>query len=189
MKTLPSVSLALRWTALGLVALAALGALACGNDPPPGARPIGAESGTGAPSSAPAPSAMPGPQVPSPNAPRVVSLDPPDGATGVDPSRTTLSVTFDQPMDPQGWAWVIEDPTTAPDVGEAHFDASGRTNTVGVKLEPNRDYVVWINSQTYTYFKGVDGTPAAPYRWTFSTAGSAAASDLPLVSSRGGGGS
>jgi len=99
----------------------------------------------------------------------VVALDPPDGAHGVDPSRTTLSVTFDRTMDPQGWAWVVEDAATAPDIGEAHFDPSGRTNTVEVTLEPNRDYVVWINSQTYSYFKSVDGTSAEPYRWTFHT--------------------
>jgi hypothetical protein len=188
MQTLPTVVHSLRRSAFALLALAALsglGAVACGNDLPPGARPIGAEDeGGGTPAPTAAPSAVPGPQVPSPNAPRVVALDPPDGATGIDPSRTTLSVTFDRPMDPQGWAWVIEDAATAPDIGEAHFDASGLTNTVDVTLEPNRDYVVWINSQTYTYFKGVDGTPAVPYRWTFSTAGGAGEGDLPLISSR-----
>jgi len=196
MHALPTLSLRLRWTAfalLALLALAGLGTLACGDDLPPGARPIGESTDGAAPSAAPASSA-PGPQAPNPNAPQVVALDPADGATGVDPSRTTLSVTFDRPMDPQGWAWVVEDAATAPDIGEAHFDLGGRTNTVDVQLEPNRDYVVWINSQTYTYFKGVDGTPAVPYRWTFSTGGAAgtnggegaatSADELPMVSSR-----
>jgi Bacterial Ig-like domain len=101
--------------------------------------------------------------------PHVVAFDPPDGATDVDPSRTTLAVTFDRPMDPQGWAWVIEGPDTAPDLGEASFDAGGTTNTVAAHLEPGRTYVVWINSASYDHFRDRSGTPVVPVRWTFTT--------------------
>ncbi len=101
--------------------------------------------------------------------PSVVAFDPQNGAIDVDPSRTTLSVTFDREMDPDGWAWVIENPTTAPDLGEAHFDAGDRTNTVAVKLQPGRDYVIWINSTQYSHFRDRAGTAATPVRWTFST--------------------
>jgi hypothetical protein len=118
--------------------------------------------------------------------PHVVVFDPPDGATDVDPSRTTLSVTFDRPMDPQGWAWVIEGPETAPDLGEARFDAGGTTNTVAAHLEPGRNYVVWINSERFDHFRDRAGTPATPVRWTFSTrpaagAAPAAAAKPPAV--------
>lgn len=105
------------------------------------------------------------------NAPHAVVFDPPNGATGVDPSRTSLSVTFDRPMDPQGWAWVIESKATSPDLGDSAWDAAVRTNTVQAKLEPGRDYVLWVNSPQYPYFKDLAGTSAHPVRWTFSTAG------------------
>ncbi len=115
--------------------------------------------------------------------PHVVAFDPPDGAADVDPSRTTLAVTFDRPMDPQGWAWVIEGPDTAPDLGDASFDASGTTNTVAAHLEPGRTYVVWINSARYDHFRDRSGTPAVPVRWTFTTRSATAPAVAAAVAS------
>jgi len=106
--------------------------------------------------------------------PRVVALDPPNGAVGVDPERGSITVTFDREMDRQGWAWVIENPATAPETGESTFDASGRSNTVEVDLEPGRTYVVWVNSPEYPYFRDLAGVSAQPLRWSFSTRGEAA---------------
>ncbi len=74
--------------------------------------------------------------------PHVIAFDPPLGATNVDPARTTLSVTFDRVMDREGWAWVIEDKATAPDIGESTWDAEVRTNSAPVRLEPGKTYVV-----------------------------------------------
>ncbi len=102
--------------------------------------------------------------------PRVVAVDPPNGATGVDPARTSLSATFDREMDREGWAWVIEGPATAPDLGQSAWDAGGRTNTVAAQLEPGRTYVLWINSPQFAYFRDLAGRTSTPYRWTFSTA-------------------
>jgi hypothetical protein len=102
--------------------------------------------------------------------PRVVAVDPPLGARDVDPRRTSLSVTFDRPMDPVGWAWVTEDPATAPELGEAvTWSVDGRTCTVDTVLAPNRHYVLWINSERFDYFKDVSDVSAAPFRWDFST--------------------
>ena len=101
--------------------------------------------------------------------PHVIAFDPPLGATNVDPARTTLAVTFDRVMDREGWAWVIEDKATAPDIGESTWDAAVRTNSAPVRLEPGRTYVVWINSPQYSYFKDPQGRPATPVRWTFTT--------------------
>ena len=148
--------------AFGLAAGSLL--LACGAEPPP-AGPVT----TAAP---PAP-------------PQVVALDPPQGAVDVDPDRGHLAVTFDRPMDPEGWSWVIEAPETAPDLGAASFDPGGRTNTVVAKLQPGRTYVVWINSARYSYFRDRAGTPAAPLRWTFSTRPQAAVGMVPSGRGRG----
>lgn len=188
----PSLSSAVAPVLVLILALGALGA--CGDDVPPGARPISeaapssvppADGGAGAPTPQGAPA---GPTVAPASAPRAVEFDPPNGATDVDPARTTLSVTFDQQMNPQDWAWVVESAETAPKIGEARFDPMARVNTVDVQLEPGRDYVVWINSDQYQYFRGLDGTPAVPVRWTFSTrggeAGSGAGAPVGMVSSR-----
>jgi hypothetical protein len=127
-------------------------ATACGRDTPPAAAPAR-----------------------QPQGPRVVALDPPQGARDVDPGRGVMSVTFDRDMDPEGWSWVIERPETAPELGDARFVAGGRTNTVAVRLEPARTYVVWVNSPQYAYFRDRSGVTAEPLRWTFTTRGDTAA--------------
>jgi RNA polymerase sigma-70 factor (ECF subfamily) len=149
-------------TRLGWTGMLALLALACGRD---GGTPK--LSVTTTPNPAPAAAEAVGP-------PHVVAFDPPLGATNVDPARTVLAVTFDRPMDREGWAWVIEDKSTAPDIGESSWDASLRTNSAPVKLEPGKTYVVWINSPQYSYFKDPQGRPATPVRWSFTTRAAAA---------------
>jgi RNA polymerase sigma-70 factor (ECF subfamily) len=113
--------------------------------------------------------------------PRVLAFDPPQGATGVDPARTTLAVTFDREMDPEGWAWVIENEATAPEVGESSWDATTRTNTVAVRLAPGRRYVLWINSPQYPYFRDRTGARTEPIRWTFATAGTPQPAAQPVA--------
>jgi len=170
--------------ALGLLTIVALAALACdGRRSTPEIKVTTAPAKGETPGAPAAPAATPG--LP---APRVVGFDPPNGATDVDPARATLSVTFDRPMDPEGWAWVIERPETAPELGDSSFDATRTVNTVAAKLQPGHTYVVWINSPQYSYFKGADGTPATPVRWTFTTRGApaAAAGAPPLLSARDG---
>ncbi|MDI9630373.1 MAG: Ig-like domain-containing protein [Acidobacteriota bacterium] len=119
---------------------------------------------------------------PAPAGPRVIAVDPPNGATGVDPARTTLVATFDREMDPEGWAWVIENPATAPEIGESAWDPTTRVNTATVRLEPGRTYVVWLNSPQYLFFRDRAGVAAPPFRWSFTTAGGGGLS-LPLVRS------
>ena len=130
-------------------------------------------------------------QAPAVDAPRIVALDPPNGATEVDATRPTLAVTFDRAMDREGWSWVIEGPETAPDLGEATFDATARTNTVQARLQPGRTYVVWVNSPQYSYFRSAAGVAALPLRWTFTTRAAtpghlAAGQGLGAVSAHGG---
>ena len=122
----------------------------------------------------PAPASGPGAIVDLNRPPHVIAFDPPLGATNVDPARSVLAVTFDRAMDREGWAWVIEDKATAPDIGESSWDAEARTNSAPVRLEPGKTYVVWINSPQYSYFKDLQGTPATPVRWSFTTRAAAA---------------
>ena len=153
-----------RWVQVGV--LAALLPVACGRGPSTPALSV-----TTTPKD---PSAQSQPGTES-EPPHVVAFDPPLGATNVDPARTTLAVTFDRAMDREGWAWVIESKSTAPDIGESSWDVEVRTNTAPVRLEPGRTYVVWINSPQYSYFKDPQGRASTPVRWSFTTRGSAVA--------------
>ena len=182
--------------AFGLPTALALACWALGCSGPSGSTPD--LKVTTAPAATPGPAATTpatAPPVPLPRPagaapPRVVAFDPPTGATDVDPARTTLSVRFDRAMDPEGWAWVIERPETAPELGASSFDAGRTVNTVEAKLAPGRTYVLWVNSPQFSYFRGADGTPSTPVRWTFTTRGAPAAAPgaVPaLVPSHAGG--
>ena len=114
-------------------------------------------------------------------APPAGALDKPRRATPVDPARTTLTVTFDRAMDREGWAWVIENPATAPEIGTSSWDAAVRINTVHVRLQPGRSYVVWVNSPQFGYFRDPQGATAPPVRWTFSTAGGPGRAPAPIA--------
>jgi len=176
---------------LAAVALAAAAFLACRQQPP-------AVTTTTAP--ALASSAAPIPVAPAAagaaaDAPHALRFDPPLGASDVDPARTTMSVTFDRPMDRDGWAWVVESQESAPEVGDSSWDFGATTNTAQVKLQPGRTYVVWLNSAQYPYFRDLQGHTLPPIRWSFTTtapapapaaAGSpAAAPQVETISSHG----
>lgn len=142
--------------------LLTLVAAGCGGGPEEPAQPV-----------VPAPTATPA------DAPRVVAVDPPAGAIGIEPGRRLLSVTFDREMDRGGWAWLREEPGSAPELtGKMSFDASGRTHSVEAELEPGRTYVLWINNEEIQHFRDTRGVPAVPFRWTFTTHRSAALAEF-----------
>ena len=87
-----------------------------------------------------------------------------------DPTLTEISVTFNKPMRDGNWSWVYENKNSFPRiVGQPHFTNSGKTNIVPVKLEPDKEYVIWINSARFKNFKDRNGTSAIPFRFTFTT--------------------
>ena len=106
-----------------------------------------------------------------------VSTVPSTTSTPPEPIGPPQVVAFDPPLGAinEGWAWVIEDKSTAPDIGESSWDATVRTNSAPVKLEPGKTYVVWINSPQYSYFKDPQGRTATPVRWSFTTRSAPAA--------------
>lgn len=102
--------------------------------------------------------------------PDIVSMDPPNGATDVDPTRTELSVTFSVPMGP-GYSFTgggENYPRNAPE-NPARWSDDGRTIHLSVELKPNWDYVLGINSFDFKNFSSAHGVPAEPVVWRFST--------------------
>ena len=104
--------------------------------------------------------------------PKVVSTVPANGDHAVDPSLTTLSVTFSKPMMDGNWSWAYTTKETFPQTtGQPYYEANDTTNVLPVKLEPNTTYEVWVNSARFQNFKDKDGNPSEPYKLVFTTKG------------------
>ena len=102
--------------------------------------------------------------------PRVVSTFPQNGSVDVDPSLNEISVAFNEKMRDGNWSWVYEDENTFPQiVGQAYYDENMTRNVLPVQLEPNKKYVIWINSANFNNFKDKSGNPAYPFKFTFQT--------------------
>jgi len=109
------------------------------------------------------------PRLASARAPRIVELDPPDGALDVEPGARLLRVVFDRPM-AEGWSWVTEGEESFPKrLGRASQSEDRREAYLPVELEAGRAYVVWLNSDQHLDFADPAGTPLPPFRWTFAT--------------------
>ena len=104
--------------------------------------------------------------------PVVIRTSPIAGSTMIDPATTKIHVTFSQKMVDKSWSFVMQDKTSFPKlVGTPSFNPDLRTCTVNVKLEPNKTYIIWINSAKFANFKGESGKTALPYLLSFKTAG------------------
>lgn len=102
--------------------------------------------------------------------PKVVSLVPANGVTGVRPGNVEAVVTFDQPMG-GGMSFTTRGgPDKFPEmVGEPVWSADKKSITRTLKLEPNKSYVIGLNSANHINFSSDHGVPLAPVVWTFQT--------------------
>jgi len=105
-----------------------------------------------------------------PSPPRVVSLDPPNGASDVNPSVNELQVTFDQPMS-GGMSWCGGGPNfpVTPDGLRPHWTEDQKTCILPVQLKPNWSYALGVNCVSFQNFRSVQGVSALPVEYTFST--------------------
>ena len=102
--------------------------------------------------------------------PVVTATNPANGALDVDASLTEISVTFDRPMMDKSWSWCFEDREKFPEpAGPPYYTNNGTTCVLKVKLQPGKEYVIWINTARFKNFKDKSGVSAEPYRYTFKT--------------------
>jgi hypothetical protein len=101
--------------------------------------------------------------------PKVVSLIPANGATGVDPGQAFIQVIFDRPMRDKSWSMVGGGPHHPETTGKPGYDESHKTWTVPVKLKPDWDYEFMLNSESFDAFRSEDGTPLDPVKVRFKT--------------------
>ncbi len=102
--------------------------------------------------------------------PKIIDTSPENGSQNVDPTLTEISVTFDQPMLDKSWSWAYEDKDKFPKMTDDPYYTEDYTKCVlPVKLEPNKEYLIWINTTKFKNFKSKTGIPAEPFRLIFKT--------------------
>ena len=95
---------------------------------------------------------------------------PANGDRAVDPALSELSVTFSERMRDGNWSWVYENKESFPQMlGHPRFVDDLTTNVLPVRLEPNKEYVVWVNSAEFTNFRDEAGNSAPPFKLMFRT--------------------
>jgi len=108
--------------------------------------------------------------------PVVVKTVPTAGATDVDPTLTEIKVTYSKAMQDGSWSWSTWGEENYPETtGSPRYLQDGRTCVLSVKLQPNKFYALWLNSDKFKNFTDTSGRPAVPYLLTFYT-GEAASS-------------
>jgi|GEM_PF-1601399 beta-lactamase regulating signal transducer with metallopeptidase domain len=101
--------------------------------------------------------------------PKVVKFDPENGDQKVDPITTHIRLTFDVPMGGgMSWTGGGEDfPGT--DDEPAEWSEDKLTCTMPVKLKPNHEYRVGVNSLNHNNFQSEWGIQVVPVIYSFKT--------------------
>jgi hypothetical protein len=102
--------------------------------------------------------------------PVVVKTWPEAGSQKVLPGTTDIKVTFSRGMQDQSWSWCDAWENSTPEsLEKPRYEADRMTCVLKVKLEPNKTYGFWLNSDQFKNFRGTNGLSAVPYLLTFQT--------------------
>jgi hypothetical protein len=100
--------------------------------------------------------------------PRVVEIRPAADAE-VPAGKLTIRVTFDQPMRPGGFSYIMHDlesfPACAPTPTQS---PDGRTFILDCQVKAGRTYWIGFNNAAHRNFTSVEGVPAVPALLRFS---------------------
>jgi len=103
-------------------------------------------------------------------APRVIETYPPNGSQDVDPSLSEISVKFSEKMTDKSWSWAYTNKSEFPEInGQPYYRENFTKNVLPVKLQPNKEYIIWLNSQSFSNFKDSSGNSLLPFKYTFKT--------------------
>lgn len=104
------------------------------------------------------------------NAPHVVSVEPANGATNVDPNLKEIKVTFDRRMNPTSWSFCQKSDVDFPEfVGRPSYNKEQTVIIVPVRLRPECTYNLYLNSPPYCGFTSEAGGVLKAYHYTFTT--------------------
>jgi hypothetical protein len=111
--------------------------------------------------------------------PVVVKTVPESGAMDVMPGEMEIKVTFSKAMTDGSWSWSTAWKDSTPESADKpRYEADGKTCVMKVKLEPNKTYAYWLNSQNFHNFRDQQGHSAVPYLLVFHSTSKAANSEL-----------
>ncbi|MEI9961731.1 MAG: protein kinase [Limisphaerales bacterium] len=102
--------------------------------------------------------------------PVIVETFPISGTRDVEPGEMEIRVRFNKEMTDNSWSWSSAWDNSTPEfIGQPHYEADGKTCVAKVKLEPNKTYAFWLNSENFHNFKDAAGQAAVPYLLIFQT--------------------
>lgn len=102
--------------------------------------------------------------------PVVIATIPMVGEKAVDPETTEILVSFSREMKPGIWSWNKVNDETFPDItGKIRYLDDHRTCVLPVRLDPDKTYIIWINSEKSADFRDMKDRPAVPYLLYFKT--------------------
>ena len=100
----------------------------------------------------------------------VVKTVPESGSKNVAPGEVEIKVTFSKEMTDGSWSWSTAWQGSTPEIiGKPKYEKDGKTCVLKVKLEPNKSYGWWLNSEKFRNFKDRQGKPSVPYLLVFET--------------------
>jgi hypothetical protein len=101
--------------------------------------------------------------------PRVVRMTPRNGQEDVDPSTTTLVVTFDRPMADKSWS-VVGGGEHFPGTKDApSYDVTRKVLTIPIRLKADWEYELLLNSGRFRSFRSAEGEVLEPVHVRFRT--------------------
>ncbi len=102
--------------------------------------------------------------------PKVVTLEPANGAKEVDAAKVTkLVVTFDKSMDLSGWSFCGGGPNFPKFKGKPKWETPKKV-VVEVELEPDHEYKLGLNCPSAQNFRSSQAVALVPVPWSFKTA-------------------
>ncbi len=102
--------------------------------------------------------------------PVVVKTVPEAGVANVPPGQYEVKVKFSKEMQDHSWSWSTAWKDSTPEmIGGPRYEADHKTCVLKVKLEANKTYGWWLNSQNFHNFKDAQGHAAVPYLLVFKT--------------------
>jgi beta-lactamase regulating signal transducer with metallopeptidase domain len=104
--------------------------------------------------------------------PKIVSLNPANGAQDVSPGLKELRVTFDVAMG-DGCSWCGDGPQfpKIPEGKRPFWTEGGKTAVLPVELQPGVAYELGLNSPSHKNFQSAGGVPLEPVLYKFTTSG------------------
>jgi hypothetical protein len=100
--------------------------------------------------------------------PRLVSMEPADGAQDVDPAVAVIRFVFDRPMK-SGITLTHSNGTFPENAGMPTWDAEGKVLSWSVRLETGTSYQFGLNAEDQYGFQDRDGAPLRPTLVGFRT--------------------